>query len=89
MILSDCRTMVHASLKRLPMLPLLVEALSGFCLLSVIDLGLAYYFRTRHMPLSRRAEDRRARIYVILMAGVTVIGLSVRLAFELGVRPLR
>jgi hypothetical protein len=49
---------------------------------AILVLGSAYYIRTRHLPLSRRGEDRRARLYVLLMGGVGVLGLSVILAFD-------
>ncbi len=64
------------------MLPTPVEVVNEVCFVAILVLGSAYYLRTRHQPLSRRGEDRRARLYVLLMGGVAVLGLSVRLAFD-------
>ena len=66
------------------MQPPLVEVVNAVCCVAILVLGAAYYVRTRHLDLSRRAADRRARLYVLLMVGVAVLGLGMRLG--LGVR---
>ena len=64
------------------MLPTPIAVVNAVCFVAILVLGAAYYVRTRRLPLSRRAEDPRARLYLIVMWGVGMLGLGVRLAFD-------
>ena len=71
------------------MLPNPVSSVNAACLVVIVVVGIAYYIRTRHLPRSRQAEDRRARLYVVLMCGAALFGLSVALALDGAMRQQR
>jgi hypothetical protein len=62
-----------------------VDVVNAVCCAAILALGSAYYLRTRHMDLSHRAADRRARLYVLLLCGVGLLGLGDRLTFDVAI----
>ena len=55
--------------------------------LLVLGAGIAYWRRTRRLPVSMRAGDRASTFYVLLMGGGTLLALAFQLAYMLATRP--